>query len=235
MNLARRKTNAASLSEWLEIATAGLTATAREKIEREISAHYLDSVETHRAKGETDEAAQAGALAELGNPGKAASKFTAEYVTEADEKFLAYLHTTAFKPWNNCSVLTCLAVLTLINLFNLMGVGYAEAPWVFFFQKHPDFMLAATLGVFLITCVLLPRYSYLAARKSSLRVATSRRLLNIELFRWFILLISWSILAESPLRGLSYLIVIILSDRSSRLRAKLRKQQKSEPGKPTTA
>jgi hypothetical protein len=77
-----------SLENWLETATEGITTAGKERIAREIEAHYADAVTALREKGESEESTQAKALAELGKPRLAGRRFRREYLTEAD---LAYV------------------------------------------------------------------------------------------------------------------------------------------------
>jgi hypothetical protein len=84
MNLFNQ-TKPASLTEWLETATDGLAAPSRERITREISAHYAAAVESHLSQGESDPVAKANALGELGDPKKSRRKFHRRHLTVADE------------------------------------------------------------------------------------------------------------------------------------------------------
>jgi hypothetical protein len=87
-------TNAAQeLAAWLVLATFGLVAPARERIKREIEAHFADAVATHISKGLSQEAAEARALEELGEIRSAAKGFQKKHLTEDEEKWLQGLLT----------------------------------------------------------------------------------------------------------------------------------------------
>jgi hypothetical protein len=78
----------ASLAAWLEIATKGIAAAGRERITREIEAHFAEAVEAHLAQGETEEAAKADALGELGDAKTARGRFRKRHLTEREAKGL---------------------------------------------------------------------------------------------------------------------------------------------------
>jgi hypothetical protein len=71
-----------TLSEWLDVATRRLAAPVRERIRAEIEAHYAESVREQRANGLSQSAAEAEALAELGDAGTAAKRFRKGHLTE---------------------------------------------------------------------------------------------------------------------------------------------------------
>src|SRR5580658_3727668 len=86
------------LAGWLEIATDGLEASARQRIANEIGVHYAEAVSAHQATGETEHSAQATALAELGDPQEAALNFQKSHLTEFEAKSLNWMERTAGKP-----------------------------------------------------------------------------------------------------------------------------------------
>ena len=75
---------AQSLAEWLEQATNGLVAPARERIKLEIEAHYAEAVEARLAEGMNLESAEPAALEELGDVRAAAKAFRKQHVTGRD-------------------------------------------------------------------------------------------------------------------------------------------------------
>jgi hypothetical protein len=78
-----------SLAEWwLDIATAGLSAPAKERIRLEIEAHFADGVENHQANDCSVADARLAAFAELGNPTLAAKRFRKRHLTENEAKRL---------------------------------------------------------------------------------------------------------------------------------------------------
>jgi len=87
------------LAGWLEIATDGLEAPARQRIANEIGVHYVEAVSAHLAAGEPEHSAQATALAELGDPQKAALNFQKSHLTESESKSLKWMEWAATKPF----------------------------------------------------------------------------------------------------------------------------------------
>lgn len=83
-----RKPKVTTLSEWLEVATRKLENTAKERIRKEIEAHYAEAVQTHREEGSTEIAAQAAALEELGDARTAGRRFRREHLTQGEVKKL---------------------------------------------------------------------------------------------------------------------------------------------------
>jgi hypothetical protein len=220
------KTKPASLTEWLEIATKGLAAPGRERITREIEAHFAAAVESHFAQGESEQDAQAHALSELGAPHLAAIKFNEQYLTESDEKYVKNLHETALKPVNSPSVLTCLTILPLVLLFESMVEESSATKKLLFF------------AALLITCILLPAISYLLARRLPVNAVT-RWLLRIELLRWVVLGLSvfvvWYSIGAGSFGGMAFYGTSIAGRRSARLLAKLRKTAKPAGDTPKAA
>ena len=81
----------ASLVEWLEIATDGLAIPGRERVRREIGAHFVQAVKTHLAEGESEPVAQINALEELGDAKTAQRNFRKRHLTKDEEKQLPTL------------------------------------------------------------------------------------------------------------------------------------------------
>src|SRR5579863_7417708 len=74
------------LAGWLEIATDGLEAPARQRIANQIGCHYAEAIHLHLAEGEPECSAQSTALAELGDPQKAALNFRKSHLTEYEAR-----------------------------------------------------------------------------------------------------------------------------------------------------
>jgi hypothetical protein len=81
----------ASLAEWLEIATDGIAAAGKERITREIEAHFAEAVKAHLAQGESGPVAQINALDELGDAKTAQRNFRKRHLTREEEKRLVTL------------------------------------------------------------------------------------------------------------------------------------------------
>jgi len=88
MNLFRKPTPQ-NLCNWLNSASWGLVSSAQARIRTEIEAHYAESVQAHVGRGLTESAAQAAALAELGDAYAAGKRFRREYLTVEDAQWLA--------------------------------------------------------------------------------------------------------------------------------------------------
>ena len=81
----------ASLTEWLEIATDGLAVPGRERVRREIGAHFTQAVKAHLAEGQSEPVAQINALEELGDANTAQRNFRKRHLTKDEEKQLINL------------------------------------------------------------------------------------------------------------------------------------------------
>jgi hypothetical protein len=110
------------LAGWLEYATDQLAAPARERITREIEAHYADAVQAHIDGGEPEAVARTAALTELGDPTKAAADFRKRHLTEREAKCLQYIASRAPKPlfslstfWDILAVLGGVLFLSLLT------------------------------------------------------------------------------------------------------------------------
>jgi hypothetical protein len=86
------------LEGWLELATDKLEVPARERIAKEIEAHYAEAVNVHLATGESEMSAQAAALAELGDPQEASWNFQRSHLTESEAKWLQSMERAASRP-----------------------------------------------------------------------------------------------------------------------------------------
>lgn len=76
------------LPGWLDVATDGLEEAAKERVTREIQAHYAEALNAHMAAGETELSAQTAALAELGDPVDARVEFAKTHLTISDGKWI---------------------------------------------------------------------------------------------------------------------------------------------------
>jgi len=90
-----RKPRAQNLSEWLEIATENLAPSARERISADITSHYDQAVHGHEQNGLPRPAAEAAALAELGDAKAAARRFRRAHLTESEFRHVTELATYA--------------------------------------------------------------------------------------------------------------------------------------------
>ena len=86
-----RKPPAQNLTEWLKIATKKLVSQARQRVWADVTLHYEEAVEGHLQSGSPIEAAQAAALAELGDARVAARRFRRTHLTETEYRKVAGL------------------------------------------------------------------------------------------------------------------------------------------------
>jgi len=121
------------LAGWLEIATDDLAQSANERITREIEPHFADSVEVHLKEGKSDEAARAAALAQLGDPTKAAADFRKKHLTEDEDKLLQSLARRAAKPLLSPIPLLCDALVLIGLVFLVSFLRKWHLSWVFVF------------------------------------------------------------------------------------------------------
>ena len=89
-----QKRRAQNLSEWLHIATKKLAPAAKDRICADITSHYDEAVEEHIQSGLPMCAAQAAALAGLGDATTAARRFRQTHLTESEFRVV----TTMSKP-----------------------------------------------------------------------------------------------------------------------------------------
>lgn len=71
---------------WLESATSGLVAPAKQRVRTEIEAHYRQAVAAHVAEGLSEPRAKIAAVAELGDPIAAWKRFRKSHLTAEDVK-----------------------------------------------------------------------------------------------------------------------------------------------------
>jgi hypothetical protein len=76
------------LREWLQIATAWLANPGKERIRREIQAHYAEAVAAHLTEGLSESEAKAAAVAELGSAKRAGRRFRRQYLTTYEATIL---------------------------------------------------------------------------------------------------------------------------------------------------
>jgi len=76
------------LREWLQIATAWLANPGKERIRREILAHYAEAVAAHVAEGLSESEAKVAAVAELGSAKRAGRRFRRQYLTTYEATLL---------------------------------------------------------------------------------------------------------------------------------------------------
>lgn len=94
------------LRGWLESATMGLVAPAKQRIRTEIEAHYREAVAAHVAEGLSEPHAKIAAVAELGDAVAAWKRFRKSHLTAEDAKQAArYLKVARSVWWLLCMYL----------------------------------------------------------------------------------------------------------------------------------
>ncbi len=79
---------AQSLPEWLDLATRDIAPSAAARVRIEIESHYLEAVKARMDDGFSGPAAQAQALADLGDAPAAARRFRRVYLTKKEVWFV---------------------------------------------------------------------------------------------------------------------------------------------------
>ncbi|HEV7924925.1 MAG TPA: hypothetical protein VGR14_06195 [Verrucomicrobiae bacterium] len=117
------------LAGWLEIATDDLEAPAKQRIVREIEAHYAEAVSAHLAAGETEHSAQSTALAELGDPRVATVNFQKRYLTVSEAKWMHSWERIAGTPLFSSSMV-CWDIMP----FAALALLYPYPQWIINFR-----------------------------------------------------------------------------------------------------
>ncbi len=76
------------LSQWIRIATDGLSDESQRRVLEEITAHFHDAVEDGMSRGQTEEAASEEAVKNLGNPRAARRAFRRTYLTRYQDRIV---------------------------------------------------------------------------------------------------------------------------------------------------
>jgi hypothetical protein len=143
------------LAGWLEVATDGLEAPARRRIACEIEAHFTEAVSAHLAKGEPVSSAQSTALAELGDPQKAALKFRKTYLTESEAKSIKWMEWTAAKGlFSFWAPLLDGIPLAVVALFYFHVRRNGDPRLLLDFHFYAGFLLVSYVGLRLIPRLL---------------------------------------------------------------------------------
>ncbi|HEX3719213.1 MAG TPA: permease prefix domain 1-containing protein [Verrucomicrobiae bacterium] len=136
------------LPGWLEIATNGLEAAAKQRIAQEIEAHFAEAISDHLRAGESEPSAQEMALKELGDPQVAARNFQKSHLTESDGKAIRWMEWSAAKPFFSFGMLDAIPLAG----FALLWLRGRQTPYV---RIAAIFLLVTYVG-----CRLIPRLLY---------------------------------------------------------------------------
>lgn len=77
-----------TLDNWLDTATRGLCADARERIDEEVTEHFFDAQSAYMNDGSTEDEAMEKALRELGNPRRARRRLRREHFTAVEAIYI---------------------------------------------------------------------------------------------------------------------------------------------------
>ncbi len=142
-----------NLSEWLELATNRLATPARKRIGLEIGEHYAEAVEAHLQEGLSETAAQAAALAELGDPWAAARRFRKQHLAEGEARCIESMLKNARNIFMLASLYIAFALLAYLTSNDPTRISY---------RRH----VIALVALFL-AWVALPTASFVLARRKS--------------------------------------------------------------------
>ena len=107
-----------NVDEWLAIATEDLMPLAQARVRIEIAGHYAAAVLAHTQAGESAPAAQAAALADLGNPWESHARFARAYLTRQDAGNIAAIARHSVWTW------IFLGVVAFMPIFwHLLGIA----------------------------------------------------------------------------------------------------------------
>ncbi len=132
------------LNAWLDRATHGLCAQAKERVQREITAHHAEAVEHLRETGVAPDVADAQALEGLGDAATAGKALRKTYLSGWQQRLLAGL-SEPVKPLTT-------------NVYADIVLNTAQAPLVALLTVYYDFKpnpyLACLLGVAVVILVI---------------------------------------------------------------------------------
>ena len=157
-----------SLTEWLDTATATLSAPAKERIQLEIESHFQEAVASHCAQGMTGIEAQARALAELGDAQAAARTFRRSYLTEAEAKVVKM----ELERWRKGNYLWC-----------CLFFGFVLLASETYYLRNTSFILSGAavliMSAFEMLCLWLARRPF---SQANVRLAYTLQMLVSVLF-----------------------------------------------------
>jgi hypothetical protein len=161
------------LSAWLETATWALVPSAQARVRAEIEAHFAEAVQSHLANGLFASAAQAAAVADLGDPHAAAQRFRREHLTIGEAKAVgARLNAARRTGLLFYALLIVLLSSTLVSLLQITEWAFAPA-----LDARFLFLPATILMLVLICAGLGLAADVLGHRQPTL--ATTRRIFLI--------------------------------------------------------
>ena len=114
-----------ALRGWLDAATDGLCAGARERVALEVSAHFLDALQEARGKGLDGMSAREHAVRSLGNPRTARRMYRQSFLTAGEEERIANLLGIAASSWRRIAVTVSLG--NMLVLLCLLARRRADA------------------------------------------------------------------------------------------------------------
>lgn len=138
---------------WLESATWGLVAPAKQRIRTEIEAHYRQAVAAHVAEGISEPRAKIAAVAELGDAVAAWKRFRRSHLTTEDVRLTARFLTLARSVWG------LLGMYLLFCFVQLMNRDLVD-------EKH--YLAPSTLlTIEILALVVVPTACFFVARREN--------------------------------------------------------------------
>ena len=211
--------NTRGLSGWLEIATDGLEAPAKQRIARENEVHYAEAVDDHMAANESEHSARTAAVLELGDPQVAALNFQKSHLTESEAKAVQSMERIAVKPFFSFWILP----------LDIIPLSVFVVLWVYPHQIFHLRLLAVAMLVEYAGFILIPRLLFATTlpRTSFVRgLALSTWLTQVALSSWCALF-KYTINHDIYVSGFFGLYIFLLPDFKSnsplRIWNKLRK------------
>lgn len=142
----------AQLCEWLRTATRGLAASAKERIQMEIGAHYSEALTAHVVDGLSESEAKVAAVAELGDAKAAAKRFRKRHLTVEEADAAASYFKIARSVW------TLLVMYLFFSFVVHMDRGLLPA------KNHLPPNVYFTIGF--LTLVVIPTACFFVARRN---------------------------------------------------------------------
>jgi hypothetical protein len=194
MSILKRR-RAQNLSEWLHIATGKLAPMAVWRISTDITSHYEEAVEGHIESGLPMCAAQAAALADLGDAKAAARRFRREHLTRGEFRSVSGLLRSGRCNWLGQVVAT--ALFCLVCFISFLDLRQFRTTNILLY------VVVALLPVLRIIALALARYESAVPTPRLVVLMTS-----VNTFGYGILaLVQWTNLFPIPLTLGSGLVV----------------------------
>jgi hypothetical protein len=168
-----------NFSEWLEVATWNLVPSAQARVRPEIEAHYAEAVQAHLAADVGDSAAQAAALADLGEAKAAAKRFSQQYLTTLEVKTLGkqiFNARSTELTIPRMAVLFCSFMMSVLSLIGWIFGLQTNVRHFYFFTAPLLMAYLAITSLDLVAIVLARRRPTTTLARHFSSIGTSKRL-----------------------------------------------------------